>query len=215
MIFMNEPNGMRIGFDVLGTWAVGTPPNIYPQGMGRRLKKGKVLTANMHYHPNGTATTDITRIGLYYGKGELKHEVHGALAGDTNFTIPAGASNHKEVYSFPIRKDMQIISMFPHMHLRGKDMRFTRVSPEGKRDILLDVPKYDFDWQLFYYPSKPIDLPMGSQIEIEAHYDNSDRNPDNPNPSIDVSYGNQSTDEMMFGIFEFIYTSKTNEAQTD
>jgi hypothetical protein len=215
VIFMNGSNGMQDDFDILGTWAVGTAPNEYPKGMGRRLKNGRTLIANMHYHPNGKATTDITRIGLYYGKGELKHEVNGAIKGDTRFTIPAGAENHEENYTWYIPKDVQIISMFPHMHLRGKDMRFTVTYPDGEQKILLDVPEYDFDWQLFYYPEQPINLPKGSKVGILAHYDNSAKNPANPNPDIDVGYGNASTDEMMFGIFEFIDMPKPDEDQTD
>ena len=205
VIFMSTAGAMSLrDLDILGTWAVGTPPNAYPKGMGRQLRKGQIFTANMHYHPNGTAGKDITRIGLYYGKGKLENEITGRLVGSTFFTIPAGAENHKEVFTFPIRENIRMVSMFPHMHFRGKDMRFTATYPGGRKEILLDVPKYDFDWQLFYYPKTPIDLPAGTKLEIVAHYDNSANNPANPDPTRDVRFGLQSTDEMMFGIFEFI-----------
>ena len=90
------------------------------------------------------------------------------------------------------------------MHLRGKDMSFTAVYPDGRRELLLNVPAYDFDWQLFYYPTEPKYLPKGTEIEILAHYDNSAANEDNPDPTRAVGFGLQSTDEMMFGVFELI-----------
>ena len=207
VIFMNSGGGGMGGdFNVLGTWAVGTQPNVYPEGMGRKLKNGQMLTANMHYHPNGTAATDTTRIGLYYGKGELKHEVHAALAGSFSLFIPAGAENHKEVDAWYVHNDIKVISMFPHMHLRGKSMEFSTYDKAGtKGQTLLSVPQYDFNWQLFYYPKEPIPVKAGSEIEILAHYDNSANNPNNPDPTENVYFGLQSTDEMMFGIFEYIY----------
>ncbi|MFP6583868.1 MAG: thiol-disulfide isomerase [Candidatus Hydrogenedentota bacterium] len=206
VIFMNGfGSGMGNDFNVLGTWALGTAPNVYPKGMGRKLRNGQTLMTNMHYHPNGTATTDTTRIGLYHGEGKLQHEVHAALAGSYSFFIPAGAENHEEIDAWYVEEDIKIISLFPHMHLRGKDMRFTALMDNKRADILLSVPKYDFNWQLFYYPEKPISVPAGSEIEITAHYDNSANNPNNPDPTRNVGFGLQSTDEMMFGIFEYIY----------
>lgn len=205
VIFMNGfGGGMGSDFNVLGTWAVGTAANVYPEGMGRKLRNGQTLTTNMHYHPNGTATTDTTRIGLYYGEGELKHEVRAAIAGSYSLYIPAGAENHEESDAWYVEDDIKIISMFPHMHLRGKDMQFAAYTDDKKEDILLSVPQYDFNWQLFYYPTEPISVKAGSEIEILAHYDNSKNNPSNPDPTRNVGFGLQSTDEMMFGIFEYI-----------
>lgn len=213
VIFMNGfGGGMGNDFNVLGTWAVGTAANVYPEGMGRRISNGQTLTANMHYHPNGTATTDTTRIGLYYGEGELKHEVHAALAGSFSLHIPAGAENHKESDAWYVDDDIKIVSMFPHMHLRGKDMSFTAYDEKGKQGkTLLSVPNYDFNWQLFYYPTEPIPVKAGGEIEIMAHYDNSENNPHNPDPTRSVGFGQASTDEMMFGIFEYIYDSADGE----
>lgn len=212
VIFLNGfGGGMGADFNVLGTWAVGTAPNVYPDGMGRRLKNGQMLTANMHYHPNGTAATDITRIGLYYGDGDLKNEVDSSIGGSFGLHIPAGEANHKEVESWHVAEDIKVISMFPHMHLRGKAMTFTAVYPDGKRDVLLEVPEYSFDWQLFYYPQEPVSLPAGSEIEITAVWDNSENNPHNPDPTRNVGFGLESTDEMMFGIFEFVKDKKDAE----
>jgi len=209
VIFMNGMAGMSGGgmsnFNVLGVWSVGTEPNVYPEGMGRRLPPGQRLMANMHYHPNGTATTDQTRIGLYYGEGELKHEVQAALAGSFSLRVPAGEPNHQETASWYVDRDIKIISMFPHMHWRGKDMKLTAAYPDGKQDVLLNVPSYDFNWQLFYYPTDGVALPAGSRIDVVAHYDNSANNPNNPDPTRDVYFGTATTDEMLFGIFEYIH----------
>ena len=97
-----------------------------------------------------------------------------------------------------------MISCFPHMHVRGKDMKFTAYYPNGESEVLIDVPEHDFDWQLFYYPDKEVKLPAGTRLDILAHYDNSELNPDNPDPTKDVTFGTQTNDEMMFTVFEFI-----------
>ena len=205
VVFMNaNRGGVDPSFDVLGVWAVGTPPNAYPEGMGRRIRAGQRLLANMHYHPSGKAATDRTRIGLYFGETEMKKEVNAVLAGSFTFEVPPGAPNHEVTGTWFVDQDIKVVSFFPHMHLRGKDMRFTATLPDGDKKVLLDVPKYDFDWQLFYYPVEPVSLPKGSRIDILAHYDNSAENLDNPDPGRAVGFGLESTDEMMFGVFEYI-----------
>ncbi len=204
VIFMNGGIGMNGRFDVLGVWSVGTAPNVYPDGMGRRIEKGQRLMANMHYHPNGKPAVDRTKIGLHFGKGDLQHEVRAALAGSFSLQVPANDANHRETASWYVDRDIQIISLFPHMHLRGKDMRLSAAYPDGKEDILLNVPGYDFNWQLFYYPQEPITLPAGSRVDILAHYDNSSGNPNNPDPNSDIFFGTSTDDEMLFGIFEYI-----------
>ena len=170
---------------------------------------------NQHYHPNGRSeTTDRTRIGLYFGDGEMEAEISAILAGTTDFSIPAGVSEHRLEARHEVKTDSKIVSYFPHMHMRGKRMSFTAVYPDGRREILLDVPEYDFDWQLFYYPEEPKLLPAGSVIEIVAVYDNSADNPDNPDPTRDVGFGLESTDEMMFGVFELIELGSAESTST-
>jgi hypothetical protein len=191
-------------FDVLGVWAVGTPATVYPEGMGRWIRKGEMLRTNLHYHPNGTPQTDRTRIGLYFGKGELKKEVAAGLAGNLLFTIPPNAANHELRAIYVADQDIDIVSFFPHMHLRGHDMTMTATYPGGaKQETLLSVPAYDFNWQLFYYPKHKVALPRGTRLDIVAHYDNSAANKHNPDPAAPVRFGEASTAEMMFGMFEF------------
>ncbi|HEV8210549.1 MAG TPA: hypothetical protein VGP77_10520 [Vicinamibacterales bacterium] len=190
-------------FDVLGVWAVGTPATVYPEGSGRWIRKGQMLRTNLHYHPNGTPQTDRTRIGLYFGKGELKKEVAAGLAGNLLFTIPANAPNHELRAVYVADQDINIVSFFPHMHLRGRDMTMTASFPGGRKETLLHVPAYDFNWQLFYYPKNTVALPKGTRLDLVAHYDNSAANRNNPDASKPVRFGEASTAEMMFGMFEF------------
>ena len=191
-------------FDVLAVWSVGTNPHQFPEGMGRWVYPGQKWTINAHYHPSGTVETDRTQIGLYFGEGEMQKEVMAALAGTVAFEIPAGAANHELRASYIIDQDVSVISFFPHMHTRGKDMDLIAHYPNGERRSLINIPKYDFDWQLFYYPQKPVPLPAGTRLDIIAHYDNSANNPINPNPDVAVGFGTQTNDEMMFNVFEFI-----------
>ena len=207
VIFATNAGGILGGasgfFDVLGVWAVGTPPTVYPEGMGRWIRKGQTLRTNLHYHPNGTPQVDRTRVGLYFGKGELKKEVVAALAGNLTFTIPPNAPNHELRAVYVIDQDVTALSFFPHMHLRGKDMTMSATFPDGRRETLLNVPAYDFNWQLFYYPKQRVALPRGTRIDLVAHYDNSTANRHNPDPTKAVRFGEASTAEMMFGLFEF------------
>jgi hypothetical protein len=162
-----------------------------------------MLRTNLHYHPNGTPQTDRTRIGLYFGKGELKKEVAAALAGNLLFTIPPNAPNHELRAVYIADQDINIVSFFPHMHLRGRDMTMTATFPGGRQETLLRVPAYDFNWQLFYYPKNRVALPRGTRLDLVAHYDNSAANRNNPDPGKSVRFGEASTAEMMFGMFEF------------
>jgi hypothetical protein len=163
-----------------------------------------VITANLHYHPNGTPTTDRTRIGFYFGKGELKKEVVTGVAGNITFQIPPQARRHELRGVYVADQDISIVSYFPHMHLRGTDMKMTATFPDGRKQVLLNVPAYDFNWQLFYYPTERVRIPRGTRVDVVAHYDNSSANRANPDPNRTVTFGETTADEMMFGTFEFI-----------
>ncbi|HEX4347496.1 MAG TPA: hypothetical protein VHZ73_07980, partial [Vicinamibacterales bacterium] len=189
--------------DVLGVWAVGTQATVYPEGEGRLIRKGETLRTNLHYHPNGQPQTDHIRIGFYYGKGELKKEVASTLVGNLTFTIPPNAVNQEIRSLYVFDQDVTLVSMFPHMHLRGKDMTLNAYLPGGREQTLLRVPAYDFNWQLFYYPQSAVKLPRGTRLELVAHYDNSPANKHNPDPTATVHFGESSNDEMNFGLFEF------------
>jgi hypothetical protein len=104
---------------------------------------------------------------------------------------------------YMVDQDINVVSFFPHMHLRGTDMRMTATFPDGRQEALLNVPEYDFNWQLFYYPKHTVALPRGTRVDLVAHYDNSSANKHNPDPTKAVTFGEASTNEMMFGLFEF------------
>ncbi len=193
--------------NVLAVWAVGTPPTVYPEGTGRWLRKDQIIATNLHYHPNGQETTDRMRVGFYFGKGELKKEVSTAVAGNVTFEIPPHAAQYQMRGVYVADEDISVVSFFPHMHLRGKDMKMTATFPDGRRETLLNVPSYDFNWQLFYYPRDPVTLPRGTRVDVVAHYDNSAANRANPDPGTAVRFGETSNDEMMFGTFEFVPAS--------
>ena len=215
VIFMSDFRSQQANerFNILAVWAAGTAPVVFPEGTGRWVKPGDMLVVNQHYHPNGKeARTETTRVGLYFGEDEPDSVITAVLAGTMDFNIPAGESDWELRARHTMKSEADIISYFPHMHLRGKAMQFIAHYPDGKQETLIDVPGYDFDWQLFYYLQEPKRLPAGTEVEIIARYDNSADNEANPDPTRDVGFGLNSTDEMMFGVFEMIEVDQTEEA---
>lgn len=188
----------------LGAWAAGMDPMTFPKDMGRVIPKGATLIGNMHYHPAESASSDQTRIGVHFAKKEMQKEVINLWVQNASFKIPAGADNHEVKSSFTFDQDSQILGFLPHMHYRGKDFTYTAKFPDGRSETLLRVPKYDFNWQTVYYPAQAIQAPKGTKIECVAHFDNSANNPANPDPKRDVTFGNETKDEMMIGFVDYI-----------
>ncbi len=143
----------------------------------------------------------MSKIGLLFvdDDEEITHEVATTNTGTTKFLIPAGDDNYRVDASKPLARDTLMLSYYPHMHLRGKSMQYSVTYPDGKTEILVDVPKYDFNWQVYYILSEPKMLPKGTEMHVTAFYDNSENNLANPNPTMDVDYGDQTFDEMMYG----------------
>lgn len=189
----------------LGQWLVGYAPGFLPdtlkEGQARLVKAGSDIVFQMHYTANGKEELDQTKIGLIFSKEPPKQRIVTLAATTNKFTIPAGADNHKVESAITLQADTTVSTLVPHMHLRGKAFEFRVVYPTGEKQELLRVPRYDFNWQLAYEPEKPLVLPKGSRIECTAWYDNSANNPSNPDPTVDVKYGDQSWEEMMFGFF--------------
>jgi Ca2+-binding EF-hand superfamily protein/mono/diheme cytochrome c family protein/peroxiredoxin len=190
-----------------GYWGIYVPGNstlVYPNGYAKRIPKGARLRFQMHYTPNGTATEDSTSIGLVFAKEEPKHEVRVAGIANPTFRIPAGAANHPVVGSIRnLPVDVQILAFLPHMHLRGKAARYELLS-NGETRTMLDIPRYDFNWQLLYRYAEPVSLKAGDTLQFTAWYDNSSDNPANPDPEKEIRWGPQTTDEMHLGYVEFI-----------
>src|SRR5262249_54097209 len=185
--------------------APGEQPAVFAPGFAKRIPAGSKLVFQMHYTPNGTATKDISTVGLIYAKGPVAHPVETRPILEHQFVIPAGAANHEVHSQYIFPKAVHLTSFMPHMHLRGKDFVYTAVFPDGTRRILLSVPKYDFSWQTLYQPTEPIALPKGARIECVAHFDNSTANKYNPDPTKEVRWGDQTWEEMMIGWVSFYF----------
>ncbi|MEM1249954.1 MAG: alkyl hydroperoxide reductase [Acidobacteriota bacterium] len=188
----------------LGAWAAGAEPMVFPEGTGRRLQKGSNLIADMHYHPADTDEVDQTRIGLYFSDEPPEKELTNIWIMNANFKIPAGADNHEVRASHRFWQSGKLLTLTPHMHYRGRDMEYIARFPDGSEKTLLKVDNYDFNWQTVYELEEPVDIPAGTVVEAIAHYDNSSGNPVNPDPTIDVTFGNESYDEMMIAFADFI-----------
>lgn len=191
--------------DWLSAYAPGSPPIKLPQGLAKFVPAGSKLVFQMHYTPNGTATTDVSEIGLIFADpAKVRKEVGTWRAANPQFAIPPGAENYEVKAEHTFRKDTLLLAMFPHMHLRGKSFRYEAEFPDGRRQVLLDVPRYDFGWQNSYVPEQPVLMPAGSKLHCTAHFDNSENNLSNPDPTATVTWGDQTWEEMMIGYFSMI-----------
>ncbi len=186
-----------------GEYVPGQNTLVYPEGFAKKLPKGSRLKFQMHYTPNGTATTDRTRVGVIYAKEPPRHEVRVAGIVNARISIPPGAADHREEASLRLPFDATIMGFMPHLHVRGKACRYEAVRGGGARTTLLDIPRYDFNWQLLYRLHEPLALNAGDTIVFTAWFDNSDGNPANPDPTKTVRWGPQTFDEMHLGYVEY------------
>jgi hypothetical protein len=174
-----------------------------PAGFAKRVPAGWRLILEVHYTPVGWQQTDRTRVGLVFcDAADVRKEVSTRIAFNLDFEIQPHLAQQTFTASQRIERDMQLLALFPHMHLRGRSMRFEALYPDGGRETLLNVPRYDFAWQQRYVLAHPTRLPAGTELLCTATFDNSSGNPNNPDPAATVRYGNQTTDEMLQGHFE-------------
>lgn len=187
----------------LAATAPGARPTILPAGMAKRIPAGGKLIFQMHYTPCGTPQTDRSSIGLKFADpAKVRREVATGGVSTHRFEIPPGAGNHRVEASQGFHKDTLILGLFPHMHLRGKAFRYEAELPGGQREILLDIPRYDFNWQNSYIFAEPYRMPAGGKLICTAHYDNSEANLSNPDPTARVRWGDQTWEEMMIGYYD-------------
>jgi len=206
IVFMVDAKGKPVdgaGGDLLVGWAPGDPPLQLPEGTAMRVRAGTKFRVQLHYTPNGKATQDKTYFGLRFARTAPVKEAITGRAINTRLAIPAMAADHVEKAAWQFKRPVEIVGYMPHMHVRGKAFKYSMVYPDGKREVLLDVPKYDFAWQLSYQPSLPLHVPEGARMECVARYDNSPNNPNNPDPSKEVRWGDQTWEEMMIGWFTY------------
>jgi hypothetical protein len=179
--------------------APGDMPLILSPGTAKKIPAGSKLIFQMHYTANGAAQKDRSSVGLIFAKEPPKQEVHSLAVANMRLEIPPGEANYERESSFLFPRDGKILSFMPHMHLRGKDFRAEAIYPDGRKETVLWVPHYNFNWQSVYRLDKPLVMPRGSRIHFVAHFDNSSANPNNPDPKQRVHWGDQTWDEMMIG----------------
>ncbi|MBI4747027.1 MAG: hypothetical protein HY774_00940 [Acidobacteria bacterium] len=192
---------------LLGGWAPGNFPRFTPKGIGVKIPKNSRIVMQVHYHPNGTAFTDRTRLGLHFAKEPVETELQVLPVVNPFFKIPAGAPSHevKAVMTVPFFWNIKVLGITPHMHLLGKSIQVEARLPGGEKICLVNIPTWDFRWQGTYAFKEPITLPGGTIITATAIYDNSMANPLNPNnPPKQVEWGEQTTDEMCLVFMNYV-----------
>jgi peroxiredoxin len=196
----------------LGFFAAMVPGGrsvVYPPGMAKRLPKGSRLYFQMHYTPNGVATEDLTRIGLRFAPAPPEHEVRTVGVFPFGLDIPPGASAHEASAMVPVLFDAKVLAFMPHMHLRGKSVRYEVVDLVDKTkapELLFEVKRYDFNWQTPYRLKEPrlVRGALGVMLKVTGVFDNSYANPYNPDPEAHVRWGDQTWDEMLIGYLDYI-----------
>ena len=191
--------GEYFGLDIelLFSYLPGGDAWILPPGRGRLLPGGGELLFNLHYSPNGREVSDRTRVGMVFSDEPPAERVLTIGVDNETLWIPAGASEHHAGARVVISEPLSLLALTPHMHLRGRSFAFDAVFPNGDRNRLLSVPEWDFNWQLTYILREPMRLPAGTEVVFQAVFDNSATNRFNPDPSRNVPWGRQVTDEMM------------------
>ncbi len=210
LCFVQPPSGSgRVGLDenglgFLAAYVPGFRATPYPDGMAKFVPAGSKLMFQMHYTPVGKAQHDLSKIGFVFAKPEdLTHMVQTVSTGNRGINIPPNAEDYsRESLMTPYKHDLIVLSYSPHMHVRGKAFTYEAIYPDGKRETLLDVPRYDFNWQTNYELTEQKVLPPGTRVHCTAHWDNSENNLSNPNPNETVRWGDQTWEEMMIGFFD-------------
>lgn len=205
-----DSDDQALGF--FAALAPGYVPLAFPSGFGKKIPKGANIVLQMHYTANGTAQSDRSSVGLVFAKEPVHTEVRTRGVFNNFFSIPPYADNHEVKSAFRFPQDSVVLSFMPHMHLRGKDFHYEIEDLNGKRETVLNVPRWDFNWQVHYELAEPLVMPKGSKILCTAHYDNSEKNKANPNPKAKVSWGDQTWDEMMIGYINY-YVPNTKAEQ--
>ena len=195
----------------VGGYAVGSESEIAPTNYGTYIPTGGGFGFQNHYTPYGKAVTEKTQVALYFYKnGEVpKYVMHNVAIADPSIMIGPNEEFHKEIAYLPIPKDMVIFGAFPHAHYRGGSSTFSVKYPDGHETMLLALPKYNFNWQREYTFATPIKIPAGSKLIARFTYDNTVRNPANPDPNRTVPWGDQSFDEMLYTKIRYAWADET------
>lgn len=193
----------RMARSSLPGYAPGDAGYQLPPETGILLPKGATIQFQMHYTTYGKTARDESRYGLYFHKEKPKYELQTQYMANPGLKIPAGEKEYWDQSTITVRTDMMLYSLIPHSHFRGKAASFTATYPDGKEEVLLSVPNYDFNWQSTYFFEQPKVLPKGTKVTLNMAWDNSELNPANPDPTIEVRWGEQSWEEMLFGALRY------------
>ncbi len=183
----------------------GYRPAPWGEGRAKLIRKGADVVFEIHYTTNGTAVEDNSELGIYFAKEAPKERVLSLAPADSKLAIPAGDAQYPSAARATFTRDVKLISMQPHMHLRGKDFDIRATYADGRADALLRVPRYDFRWQTTYFLADPIVMTRGSSMDFLAHFDNSANNKFNPDATKTVYWGDQSWEEMNIGFIEVAF----------
>jgi len=204
----NAPNGGGgggAGNEILAVYAPGRNADVWPKGTAKKIPAGSNIIFQMHYSKTtGKPEKDLTTAGLYFAKAPVEKMITTRDVQNLYFKIPAGAENHEVTACFTFNRDTQLVNYMPHMHVRGKDMRYEVQYPDGRRETILYVPRYDFNWQTLYKLKTPVAVPKGSKLIVTAHFDNSAGNKFNPDPKKDVRFGEPTDHEMIVGFIDYV-----------
>lgn len=208
-----EAVGGRSGGDVLSVYAPGRGADVWPAGAAKKIPAGSNIVFQMHYSKGrGKVARDRTSVALTFARGPVKKVVSTRSVSNQMFAIPPGAPDHEVTACWTYRRDVELISFMPHMHVRGKSMRYEIVRPGGRRETLLNVPRYSFHWQTLYALKRPLEVASGSRLIVTAHFDNSARNMHNPDPTKTIRHGSATFDEMMVGFVNYLVPKSPERA---
>lgn len=208
VIVMVHPPGSKItSGGAENYWAIYVPGNsarVFDDGIARKLPAGSRLSFQIHYTPSGKAVEERMRLGLVFAKERPRLELRTVGVAHQKLSIPPHAADHVETKTQRVPVDLTVTNLLAHMHVRGKAFKYELIHPDGRAELLLDIPRYDFNWQLRYDFKEPKVFPRGSSLRITAVFDNSAGNRANPDPTKTVRWGQQTTEEMMIGYVEYV-----------
>ena len=198
-----RPRMIRATSGELGAYVPGNGPVMYPQGTGVLVPKDCSFAFQVHYTSSGRAARDETRVGFYFAKEAPQYEFKTAVLAKPSLVIPANTKAYTDSITQEFPREVMVYSLTPHAHYRGVASKFVATYPDGREELLLSVPRYDFNWQTTYSLTTPKVVPAGTRIVHSTTYDNSSQNPANPDPNRVVPWGQQSWDEMLYGVVRY------------
>lgn len=217
----DQPSGIDLGTPIgdallqsqLMTFVPGNEVYEYPEGTGVLVPAGATFFSQMHYTTYGRETVDQTRIGLYFADEPPEFTLQHYAILNVDIEIPPGESKDEEKAYYQFQKDVVVYALFPHAHYRGRSSTFSVIYPDGREELVLSVPNYDFNWQRYFQLEEPLEAPAGTRLIHTMVYDNSPANLSNPDAEAQVSFGEQTWEEMLYGGVSFRYANKADDVR--